>query len=585
MMANVFSIDAALVNPRVKHYEAPTRLSTHRHFRLRPKLAYVLVTTIMIDFKAGRPAARSPNGMVTSPHALASRAGAEVLRDGGSAVDAAVATSAALSVLYPHMTGVGGDAFWLIHDAGAGAGAGAVRYIDGGGRATSRGTIDAFTRRGLDEVPYRGALPGTLTVPGAVASWGMAHAAYGRLPLKRCLESAIGFAREGFPVTARLAHWRALARDELARSPEAAAIFLREGASLVNPDLARTLEAIASDGWYGFYQGEVARELVRWSEANDGFFTPDDLAAQLARWEEPLRGSYRGVTIYETPAPTQGFAVLEMLNLLEPFELHRKPFLGPDAVHLMVQAKQLAYHDRDRHLADPRFADVPMDRLISKAYADERRSLMDPDRALPWDRVPSYGSLSGDTVYIAAVDKEGNAVSLIHSLYGVFGAAVVAGRTGVVLQNRAAYFSLDPGSPNRLEPGKTPLHTLIASLAFKDGKPWAVVGCMGADGQPQIHLQVYSALIDHGLDIQQALDMPRFLSGRFGLLEARDTLHIEARFPPGTIAELERRGHLLDRWGDWNETAGHANGITIDAATGTFTGGADPRSDGEAVGA
>jgi len=249
----------------------------------------------------------------------------------------------------------------------------------------------------------------------------------------------------------------------------------------------------------------------------------------------------------------------------------------------MVQAKQLAYHDRDRHLADPRFADVPMDRLISKAYADERRSLMDRDRALPWDRIPSYGSLSGDTVYIAVVDKAGNAASLIHSVYGSFGAAVVAGRTGVVLQNRSAYFSLDPRSPNRVEPGKTPLHTLIASLAFRNDRLWAAVGCMGADGQPQIHMQVYSAMIDHGLNIQQALDMPRFLSGRFGLLEPRDTLHIEARFPAETIAELARRGHLLDRWGDWDETAGHANGITIDAATGERLGGADPRSDGAAV--
>jgi gamma-glutamyltranspeptidase len=364
----------------------------------------------MIEFSAGRPATRSSGGMVTSPHALASSAGAEVLREGGSAIDAAVATSAALSVLYPHMTGVGGDAFWLIYDAHTRS----VRYIDGGGRATSRGTIEAFRKRGLDEVPYRGVLPGTLTVPGSVASWGMAHAAYGRLPLKRCLESAIGFAREGFPVTERLAHWRTLTRDELARSPEAAAIFLKDGATLTNPDLARTLQAIASDGWYGFYDGDIAQELVRWSDANDGLFTRDDLEAQLARWGEPLKGTYRDVTIYETPAPTQGFAVLEMLNLLEPFELHKKPLLGPDAVHLMVQAKQLAYHDRDRHLADPRFADVPMDRLISKDYAGERRSLMDPGRALPWDRVPSYGSLSGDTVYIAVVDKDGNAVSLIH---------------------------------------------------------------------------------------------------------------------------------------------------------------------------
>jgi gamma-glutamyltranspeptidase/glutathione hydrolase len=534
----------------------------------------------MMEIRAGRPATLAPHGMVTSSHALASQAGAEILRDGGSAVDAAVATSAALSVLYPHMTGIGGDAFWLIYDASTRA----VRYIDGGGRATSRGTVEAFERRGLGEVPYRGVLPGTLTVPGAVASWGMAHAAYGRLTLKRCLESAIGYASGGFPVTARLAYWRELARDELAKSPEAAAIFLKEGATLTNPDLARTLDAIASDGWYGFYDGEVARELVRYSDVNGGFFTPADLLAQAARWGAPLKGTYRDVTLYETPAPTQGFAVLEMLNLLEPLELHRKPFLGPDSVHLMVQAKQLAYHDRDRHLADPRFAAVPMDRLISKKYADERRALMDPNRAIPWDRIPSYGSLAGDTVYIAAVDREGNAASLIHSLYGGFGAAVVAGRTGVVLQNRSAYFSLDPKSPNRVEPGKTPLHTLIASLAFRDDRLWSVLGCMGADGQPQIHMQAYLAMIDHGLDIQQALEMPRFLSGRFAIGEARDTLHIEGRFPPETIAELERRGHPVDRWGDWNELAGHAHGITIDPATGMLAGGADPRSDGEAIG-
>ena len=223
----------------------------------------------MTEIRTGRPATLAPNGMVTSPHSLASAAGVDVLRAGGSAVDAALATSAALSVLYPHMTGIGGDAFWLIHDAKTNK----VRYIDGGGRATSGGTIDAFTKRGLTEVPYRGVLPGTLTVPGAVASWTEAHAAYGRLPLKRCLDSAIGYARDGFPVTARLATWRNVARPELEKSPEAAAIFLPHGPVLKNPNLARTLEAIASDGWYGFYDGEVAKELVRWSQANDGFFT------------------------------------------------------------------------------------------------------------------------------------------------------------------------------------------------------------------------------------------------------------------------------------------------------------------------
>lgn len=534
----------------------------------------------MTNITTGRPATLAPNGMVTCPHSLASAAGVDVLRAGGSAIDAAIAASAALSVLYPHMTGIGGDAFWLIHDARTKQ----VRYLDGGGRATGRGTIEAFAKRGLNEVPYRGVLPGTLTVPGAVASWTEAHAAYGRLPLKRCLETAIGYARDGFPVTARLDYWRDLARAELEKSPEAAAIFLKAGPMLKNADLARTLEAIASDGWYGFYDGEVGRELLRYSEAHDGFFTADDLKAQVARWGEPLVGTYRGVTIYETPPPTQGFAVLEMLNLLEPLGMAEKDFLGPDYVHLMVQAKQLAYHDRDRHLADPRFADVPMDRLLSKTYADRRRVLIDPARAVPWDKIPSYGSLAGDTVYIASVDREGNAASLIHSLYGGFGAAVVAGRTGVVLQNRSAYFSLDSNNPNKVEPGKTPLHTLIASLAFRDGEFWAAIGCMGADGQPQIHLQTYIAMIDHGRDIQEALETPRFLSGRFAIGEARDTLHMEGRFPPATVAELEKRGHPVNRWGDWNELAGHAHGITVDRHSGLKSGGADPRSDGAAIG-
>jgi gamma-glutamyltranspeptidase/glutathione hydrolase len=534
----------------------------------------------MTKILTGRPATLAPNGLVTSPHSLASAAGVDVLRAGGSAVDATIATSAALSVLYPHMTSIGGDAFWLIWDAKTRQ----VRYIDGGGRATSGGTIAAFARRGLSEVPIKGVLPGTLTVPGAVASWTEAHAAHGRLPLARCLDSAIGYARDGFPVTARLAQWRDMARPDLAKSPEAAAIFLERGPVLKNPDLARTLQAVASDGWYGFYEGDVAKEMVRWSIANDGFFTSDDLKAQRADWAEPIKGTYRDVTIYETPPPTQGFAVLEMLNLLEPFELHKKPFLGPDTMHLMVQAKQLAYHDRDHHVADPRFATVPTGRLISKAYADERRPLMDPARALPWDRIPSWGSLAGDTVYVAAVDREGNAVSLIQSLYGIFGAAVVAGRTGVMLQNRSAYFSLDPKSPNKVEPGKTPLHTLIASLAYRDDRLWAVLGCMGADGQPQIHLQTYLAMIDHGCDIQEALEAPRFLSGRFAIGEARDTLHMEARFPAGTIDALERRGHLVNRWGDWDETAGHAHGIVIDPASGLRIGGSDPRSDGAAIG-
>jgi gamma-glutamyltranspeptidase len=539
-----------------------------------------------MNITTGRPVTMAPTGMVACPHSLASQAGVDALRAGGSAVDAAIAASSALAVLYPHMTGVGGDAFWLIYDAKKHQ----VRYLDGGGRGAASASVEWFQERGHKEVPFRGILPATLTTPGAVASWVEAHREYGRLPLKRNLEAAIGYARDGFPVTERLSDWIAATVADLQPHSETAAIFLpegkapRAGSKLRNPDLARTLTALAEGGHAGFYEGAVARELARFAKEKGGFFTEADLKAQTARWGEPLQGKYRDVTLYETPAPTQGFTVLEMLNLIEPFELHKKAALGADHAHLMVQAKQVAYHDRDRHLADPLFAEVPMDRLISKAYANERRSLMDPARALPWDEIPSYGSLKGDTVFISAVDAEGNAVALINSLYGLFGSAVVAGNTGIVLQNRSAYFSLDPKHPNCVAPGKTPLHTLIASLAFRNDKLWAVVGCMGADGQPQIHAQTYVSMIDFGRNIQEAVEAPRWLSGRFALGEDRDTLHVESRFPPETIDELARRGHKINRWGPFNELAGHAHGITIDPESGMRLGGSDPRSDGAAIG-
>ena len=539
-----------------------------------------------MDLTTGRPVPMAPNGRVACPHALASHAGVDALRTGGSAVDAAIAASAALAVLYPHMTGVGGDAFWLIYDAKTNA----VRYLDGGGRGAASASAQWFRDKGMSEIPFRGILPATLTTPGAVSSWCEAHREYGRLPLRRDLEAAIGYARDGFPVTERLAGWIDSVQADLKPHAETMAIFMpdgkapRAGSKLANPNLARTLTALAEGGRSGFYEGDVARELARFAQANGGFFNADDLQAQTARWGEALKGTYRDVTIYETPAPTQGFTVLEMLNLLEPFELHKKDYLGADHAHLMVQAKQIAYHDRDQHLADPLYSQVPMDMLISKDYASARRSLMDPARAVPWDKIPSYGSLKGDTVFIAAVDQDGNAAALINSLYGVFGSGVVAGNTGVVLQNRSAYFSLDQTHPNCVAPGKTPLHTLIASLAFRDQKLWGVVGCMGADGQPQIHAQTYVSMIDYGRNIQEAVEAPRWLSGRFALGEDRDTLHIESRFPAETIDDLARRGHKLNRWGPFNELAGHAHGITIDPESGLRMGGSDPRSDGAAIG-
>jgi gamma-glutamyltranspeptidase len=524
--------------------------------------------------------------MVSCPHVLASEAGVEILKAGGSAVDAAIAASAVLSVVYPHMTSVGGDAFWLIHDARRRA----VRFLDASGRATASATIEWFRSRGLGEIPLFGIVPATVTVPGAVDGWCQAHDAHGRLALARDLAPAIGYAREGFPVTRRLAHWTEQVTALLAENAEAAAIFLpggappRPGQRLRNADLALTLERIAAEGRAGFYDGDTAREIARYSRAHGGLHAEPDFARQRSVWGEPLRTTYRGVTVYETPPPTQGISVLQMLNLLEAFDLGALEYLGPDHVHLLVQAKMIAFHDRDRFIADPEFVKVPVERLLSRAYAERRRRLIDREHALAWDRLPSEGSLAGDTVYVSAVDGEGNAASLIHSLYGNYGAGVVAGNTGVVLQNRGAYFSLDPTHPNRLEPGKRPLHTLVASLAFRNDRLWQVLGCMGADGQPQIHLQAYTAMIDFGLDIQQAVESPRWLSGRFALGEPRDLLNMEGRFPEHTFAELARRGHLINRWEAWNERAGHAHGITLDPDTGGLCGGSDPRSDGAAIG-
>ena len=524
--------------------------------------------------------------MVTCPHALASAAGVDVLRAGGSAVDAAIAASAVLAVVYPHMTSAGGDAFWLVY----GARDKRVQFLGAGGRAARAADIAWFRERGLGEIPLKGVLPATVTTPGAVDGWCQAHAEHGRLTLERDLAAAVEYARDGFPVSARLARWTAAAAADLAASPDAARIFLPDGRPpapghrLRNPDLARTFARVGEAGRAGFYEGETAAELARYARAHGGFFDERDLAAQRAEWGEALTGTYRGVTIHETPPPTQGLSVLQMLGLIEPWDLGRLDYLGPDHVHLLVQAKMIAYHDRDRVLADPRFVDVPVERLLSPAHLAERRRLIDPARAIGWDRVPSWGSLAGDTVYVAAVDGEGNAASLIQSVYGVYGAAVVAGRTGVVLQNRGAYFSLDPAHPNRLEPGKVPLHTLIASLAFKGDRLWQVLGCMGADGQPQIHLQAYTAMIDWGLDAQAAVDAPRWLSGRFGLGERRDLLNVEDRFAASTLAELERRGHAINRWGPVDEHAGHAHAITVDPETGLLAGGSDPRSDGAAIG-
>lgn len=513
-----------------------------------------------------------------------------VLQAGGSAVDAAVATSAVLCVVYPHMTGLGGDAFWLIYDAPRRE----VRCLNAAGRAAAAATIGAYRDRGLEAIPIRGwlAVP---TAPGLVAGWIEAHRVYGRRPLRDLLGPAIGHAREGFPVTAALAWWFEGAREALAAVPESRAVFLPEGEPphpgqrLRNPDLARTLEAIAADGWAGFYTGEVAAEIARASRAGGGLLAADDLARTRAAWTTPLRGRYRTLTLYQTPPPTQGFTALQILGMVEDDDLKALGFQSAATVHLLVEAKKLAFADRHRYLADPAFAPVPVEALLDPAYLRGRRALIDPHRARPPAEVPpglpGAVGLEGDTASLAVVDAEGNAACVIQSLYFGFGSGVVAGRTGVLLHNRGAAFSLDPAHPNRLEPGKQPAHTLIASLAFEGERLRWVFATMGADGQPQIHAQVYTALVDFGLDLPTALAAPRWLAGRFGVGEPDERLYLEGRFPPETLAGLEARGHALTVCEPFWQRAGHAHGIEIEPGTGTRLGAADPRADGAALGA
>lgn len=520
--------------------------------------------------------------MVVSPHVLASEAGAAALVAGGSAVDAAIAAHAVLSVVYPHMTSLGGDAFWLIHDATGGK----VRALVAGGRAPAAATLGEISRRGLAEIPPRSIL--AVTVPAAVDGWAEAHAAHGRLPFSTLLAPALGHARDGVGVTPKLARFLERNAGVLGQREATSRVFLpggvtlRAGERLVQPDLARTLELLGRNGRAGFYEGEVAEEIVACSRAEGGLHTMADLAAPQAEWAEPIRGDYRGVTIFQTPPPSHGISALQMLYMLADDDVRALDFLSADHIHLLVEAKKVAFADRDRLLADPAFADVPVSTLLSREFARERRRIIRADRALPWDRVPA-GSLTGDTVYVGAVDAEGNVASVTQSVYFAFGSGIVAGRTGVLLHNRGAYFSLDPAHPNRLEPRKRPLHTLMASIAFRDGQPWLAFGCMGADGQPQIHVQVYSALLDHGLDLAPAIDAPRWLAGRFVIGDAREWLSLEARVPPSTRAALEARGHDVKVLEPWDELTGHAHGILLQA-DGTRLGVADLRSDGSAVG-
>ena len=519
--------------------------------------------------------------MVASPHQLASAAGLQVLQMGGSAVDAAIALNSTLGVVYPHMTGIGGDSFWLIYDASTQQ----VYGLNGSGRAAAQASIEFYRDRHYDRIPSRGPLAAN-TVPGTVDAWGAAHARFGRLPLDKILQAAIDYAEQGYPVSTSQEVWTRRNRDLLSQDPFAQACFLPQqqvpsrGTRLTNPGLGQSLRTIATSGAREFYQGAIAAEITRHLAQQGGILTVEDFAAHHSDWVAPISTTYRGYRVMEMPPNTQGFAVLQILNLLEGYDLHAIGHHTVDYYHLLVEATKVAFADRDRWLSDPDFVNIPIQDLISKAYADQRRPLIDMTQAQAYG--PGIGH--GDTTFCAAVDPQGNAVATIQSLYFDYGAGVVGGETGIVLQNRGSFFSLNPLAANSLAPGKRSFHTLIPALVLNANNQleW-VLGTMGGEGQPQTQAALLTRVIDFGFDPQSAIDWPRWLQGRtWGQSTSR--LSLEGRIPQAIQTELAQRGHPVAALPDWAEQMGHAQMIHIHPDTAMLAGGADPRGDGTALG-
>jgi gamma-glutamyltranspeptidase len=518
-----------------------------------------------------------------------------VLHRGGSAVDAAIAANAVLCVVYPHMAGLGGDGFWLIAQAGTGP----VHALNASGPAARAATLDYYRPRSKDnEIPARGPLS-VLTVPGAIDGWRLAHERFGRLDWNKLFDAAIAYAQDGMGVSRSLAD--CLAQDEpiLAGYPATAAIFLpnrrvpRDGQRLVQRDLAHSLQEIANLGARkSFYEGSIAERICDALQPQGSPLAPGDFAAFHAEWVEPIKSSYRGYEVYELPPNTQGFTALQILNLIEGYDVVGWGDGSADYYHHMAEAVKVAFADRDEWLTDPRFVNIPVERLISKTYSDERRRLIHSDRALNTADVPAGIAYAhpharlvpdGDTCYFCAADRDGMVVSLIQSIYHDFGSAVVGGDTGIILQNRGAFFALDEEHPNRLEPGKRTFHTLIPALLARDGQPYLAFGSMGGEGQPQSQAALVTRIVDFGYDVQQAIEAPRWLLGRTWGTRTRN-VSLEGRISDEVVRELKRRGQPVQMVTDWDDNLGHASAIRVDREQRLFEGGADPRGDGAAIG-
>jgi gamma-glutamyltranspeptidase/glutathione hydrolase len=527
------------------------------------------------------------HGIVATSQPLAAQAGLDALKRGCNAAEAAIVASAVLGVVEPMSCGIGGDLFVLYWDAKTQKPYG----LNASGRSPYALDRQVFRERGLAEIPSTGPL--SWSVPGCVAGWDDLLRRFGTRPLGELLAPAIEYAEHGFPVSEIIgAEWRG-ATASLHRWPDSARTFLIEdrapavGEMFRNPALVSSYRLIAEQGRDGFYRGAIAQEIVRYSQSHGGFFSDRDFAEHTNDWVEPVSTNYRGYDVWELPPNGQGIAALQMLNLLEAYDLRALGPGNPEYLHLFVEAKKLAFADRAKYYADPAFGPLPVRELISKPYADARRKLIDRSHAATDAPAGSPKFDQGDTIYLTVVDKDRNCCSFIQSNFASFGSQVVPGNVGFALQNRGCLFALDDVHLNRLEPHKRPFHTIIPALATKDNRPWLSFGVMGGDMQAQGHVQILVDLIDFGMNVQQAGDAARVRHSGSATPEGTPadsdggTVAVESGISDAAIDALRRKGHRVVRA---RGGFGGYQAIMIDHEHGTLHGGSDPRKDGCAVG-
>ncbi len=523
------------------------------------------------------------NAMAATSQPLATQVALDVMRKGGNAIDAAIAANAMLGLVEPTGCGIGGDLFAIVWDAESQQ----LYGLNASGRSPASLSIEYFAEQGMDSIPKFGPLP--VSVPGAVDGWFMLHERFGRAPMTEILTPAIQYAREGFPVSELIAYYFEANKQRIGHYPGFADVYMpngdvpKKGEIFKNPNLAATYEKIATGGRDAFYKGDIARSIAAYMQEQGGFLNYEDLATHTSNWVEPVSTNYRGYDLWELPPNGQGIAALQILNVLEQYDIASMGFGSADYIHTFVEAKKLAFEDRAKYYADSDFSEIPVDWLISKEYAQQRNKLMSPEKAA---KRYDAGRYDGDTIYLTVADSEGNMVSFIQSNYRGMGSGMTPPDLGFVLQNRGEMFTLEPGHANVFEPAKRPFHTIIPAFVTKNGKPFMSFGVMGGGTQPQMHAQIMVNMIDFGMNLQEAGDAPRILHSGSSEPTGEQMIDggyvsLESGYSQKVRRQLMQKGHTLT---DVVGAFGGYQAIMRDPKTGVYYGASESRKDGQAAG-